>query len=183
VAVEIRLRGEHQVRNAALAATVALLAGWKLADVVAGLATAEPEWGRGRLTALRDGGWILDESYNASPDSILACGASLMELPGGEPVAVLGAMRELGDTATAAHRRVGEGLRALGLQRLLAFGEHAAAYAEGFGAGARAFPDFESLRDDGTGLSSLPGDARILVKGSRYYRSERAVEWLQSHCV
>ncbi|HJV21387.1 MAG TPA: UDP-N-acetylmuramoyl-tripeptide--D-alanyl-D-alanine ligase [Holophagaceae bacterium] len=179
--VEIRLRGEHQVRNAALAATVALLAGWKAEDVVAGLAKAEPEWGRGRLTALQGGGWLLDESYNASPDSILACGASLLELEGGEPVAVLGAMRELGDTAEAAHRRVGEGLRALGVKRLLAFGEHAGAYAEAFGTGARAFPDFESLRDDEAGLSTLSADARVLVKGSRFYRTERAVEWLQSH--
>lgn len=179
--VAIQLRGEHQVRNAALAAAVALLAGWPLAEVVAGLAQAEPEWGRGRLTALKGGGWILDESYNASPDSILACGASLMELQGGEPVAVLGAMRELGGTAEAAHRRVGEGLKALGLKRLLAFGEHAPAYAEAFGGGGRAFPDFETLRDDEAGLTTLTADARVLVKGSRFYRTERAVEWLQSH--
>jgi UDP-N-acetylmuramoyl-tripeptide--D-alanyl-D-alanine ligase len=179
--VQIRLRGEHQVRNATLAATVALLAGWSLEAVVAGLALAEPEWGRGRLTALRGGGWLLDESYNASPDSILACGASLLELAGGEPVAVLGAMRELGATADAAHRQVGAGLQALGVRRLLAFGEHAPAYVAAFGAGGRAFPDFESLRDDEAGLSSLSPDARILVKGSRFYRTERAVEWLQSH--
>lgn len=178
--VAIQLRGEHQVRNAALAATVALLAGWKLDEVVAGLGKAEPEWGRGRLTALRGGGLILDESYNASPDSILACGASLMELPGGEPVAVLGGMRELGSTAAEAHRRVGAGLRALGIRRLLAFGEHAPAYAEAFGPGGRAFPDFESLRDDEAGLPTLSPDARVLVKGSRFYRTERAVEWLQS---
>lgn len=179
--VQIRLRGEHQVRNAALAATVALLAGWSLEAVVKGLGQAEPEWGRGRLTALGGGGWLLDESYNASPDSILACGASLLELSGGEAVAVLGAMRELGATAEAAHRQVGAGLQALGVRRLLAFGEHAPAYVDAFGAGGRAFPDFESLRDDEAGLSSLSPDARILVKGSRFYRTERAVEWLQSH--
>lgn len=183
VPVEIQLRGEHQVRNAALAATVALLAGWKLDEVVAGLGRAEPEWGRGRLTALKGGGWILDESYNASPDSILACGASLLELAGGEAVAVLGGMRELGSTAEEAHRRVGAGLRALGIRRLLAFGEHAPAYAEAFGSGGRTFPDFESLRDDEAGLSTLSPDARVLVKGSRFYRTERAVEWLQSHFV
>ncbi len=178
--VRLRLRGEHQVRNAALAATVALLAGFPLEAVVEGLGRAEPEWGRGRLTALKGGGWLLDESYNASGDSILACGRSLVELPGGEPVAVLGAMRELGPRAADLHRQVGSGLRALGLRRLLAFGEDAPAYAEGFGPGARAYADFESLRDDEAGLPALTADARILVKGSRFYRTERAVDFLLS---
>lgn len=178
--VQLRLRGEHQVRNATLAATVALLAGFPLMEVVAGLGRAEPEWGRGRLSALRAGGWLLDESYNASSDSILACAESLLELEGGEPVAVLGAMRELGPTAPDLHRAVGAGLRARGVARLLAYGEHAQAYAEGFGPGARAYPDFEALRDDGAGLPALPADARILVKGSRYYRTERAVDFLMS---
>ncbi len=178
--VSIQLRGAHQVRNAALAATAALLAGWKVEAVVEGLAQAQPEWGRGRLTALRGGGWLLDESYNASPDSILACAGSLMDLKGGEAVAVLGSMRELGAGASEAHRQVGQGLRELGLQRLLTFGEHAEAYAEGFGRDCHAYPDFEALRDDGAGLSALPLDARILVKGSRYYRAERAVDFLLS---
>lgn len=180
VEVRIRLRGEHQVRNAALAATVALLAGFPLDEVVAGLGRAEAEWGRGRLTALRGGGWLLDESYNASSDSILACADTLLELEGGEPVAVLGAMRELGATAADIHRQVGAGLKARGVARLLAYGEHAPAYAEGFGPGARAYADFETLRDDGAGLPALPADARILVKGSRYYRTERAVDFLVS---
>ena len=180
VEVRIRLRGEHQVRNAALAATVALLAGFPIEGVVAGLGRAEAEWGRGRLTALKAGGWLLDESYNASGDSILACADSLVELPGGEPVAVLGAMRELGPAAVDLHRQVGAGLRDRGIRRLLAYGEHAPAYAEGFGPGAKAYADFEALRDDGAGLPALTADARILVKGSRFYRAERAVDFLLS---
>lgn len=176
--VRLRLRGAHQVRNAALAGAVALLAGFDRDAVAAGLGAAEPEPGRGRLHALQDGGWLLDESYNASRDSILACAEALLELEGGAPVAVLGCMRELGPEAPRLHEATGAELRALGLQGLWVFGTEAPDLARGFGAGARAFPDFEALRDDPAGLGALPSGARILVKGSRFWRSERAVDWL-----
>jgi UDP-N-acetylmuramoyl-tripeptide--D-alanyl-D-alanine ligase len=87
-------------------------------------------------------------------------------------------MRELGSDAPRIHRETGTALKALGLSRLLAYGDHAADYAKGFGQGGAAFPDFEELRDDPAGLSAIPPGARILVKGSRYWRAERAVDWL-----
>lgn len=176
--VLLRLPGAHQVRNAALAGTLAVLAGTPLEVVAARLGTVEPEPGRGRLHPLAGGGWLLDESYNASPDSILACAAALLQLPGGEPVAVLGSMREQGADAPRLHREVGQGLRALGLGRLWAYGDHAAELAAAFGEGARAYPDFEPFRDDPAGLAALPAGARILVKGSRHWRCERAVAGL-----
>ena len=178
VEVNLRLRGVHQVRNAALAGSLAVLAGFDAEAVALGLGGVEPEPGRGRLHALKGGGWLLDESYNAAPDSVRACAASLLELVGGEPVAVLGSMRELGPESKALHRATGADLRALGLRRLWAWGDFAADLAEGFGAGARAYGDFEALRDDVAGLAAVPAGARILVKGSRYWLAERAVEWL-----
>lgn len=178
VEIRLKLRGGHHVRNATLAATAALLAGHGLESVVRGLESVEPGKGRGRLHALKDGGWLLDESYNASPDSILACAASLMELEGGEPVAVLGCMREQGAEAERLHRETGEGLRRAGVRRVWIYGDHARALAEGFGAGAHAYPDFASLRDDPAGLSALPGAAHILVKGSLYWQAERVVDWI-----
>lgn len=177
----IQLRGAHQVANAALAAAAALLAGFRPEAVRAGLASVAPEPGRGRLHALKGGGWLLDETYNASPDSIQACASALLELEGGEPVAVLGSMRELGPTAPALHRETGAALKGLGLSRLWAFGEFAGDLAAGFGPGALAFPDFEPLRDEPGGLGAIPAGARILVKGSRFWRSERAVEWILLH--
>ena len=179
--VLLRLPGAHQVRNAALAGALAALAGVPLEAVAARMGAVEPEAGRGRLHALRAGGWLLDESYNASADSILACAAALLELPGGEPVAVLGCMRELGSEAARLHRETGAGLRSLGISRVWIYGDHAAELASGFGDDARAFPDFEALKDDPAGFSALPSGARILVKGSRYWRAERAVEWILEH--
>lgn len=179
--IGLRLRGAHQVRNASLAATIALLAGFDMDQVAEGLGTVEPEEGRGRLHPMAGGGWLLDESYNASSDSILACAASLMELKGGVSVAVLGCMRELGKTAETIHREVGEGLHALGLHRIWVYGDFSKAMAGGFGEGAVSFPDFDSLRDDPAGLGSIPDGSNILVKGSRYWTSEQAVAWLLDH--
>ena len=181
VPVHLRLRGQHQVRNAALAGAIAVRAGFRPEAVALGLGLVEPEAGRGRLHPRAGGGWLLDETYNASPDSILACAEALLELQGGEAVAVLGAMRELGPDAARLHQETGRALRGLGVARLWAFGDFARDYAEGFGPGAAAFPDFESLRDDAAGLSAIPAGTRILVKGSRFWRAERAVDWLLAH--
>lgn len=178
VPIQLKLRGRHHVRNATLAAATAILAGRSAERVAWGLESVEPEPGRGRLHELKDGGWLLDESYNASPDSILACAASLLELEGGVAVAVLGCMREQGAESERLHRETGEGLRRTGIQRVWVYGDQAAVLAGAFGSGAKAFPDFESLRDDPSGLSSLPAGARILVKGSLFWRAERAVRWL-----
>jgi UDP-N-acetylmuramoyl-tripeptide--D-alanyl-D-alanine ligase len=176
--IQLKLRGVHQVRNAALAATAAMLAGDDPRQVTEGLMSVEPGRGRGRLHALKHGGWLLDESYNASPDSILACAAALLELEGGTPVAVLGCMREQGAEASRLHRETGEGLRQAGIQRLWIYGDHAEVLAQGFGNGAKAFPDFDALRDDPQGLGALPGGARILVKGSLFWKAECAVDWI-----
>jgi len=178
ISVSLKLRGAHQVRNAALAGTLAVSAGFNPELVAAGLGQVEPEAGRGRLHSLPYGGWLLDETYNASPDSILACAASLLELEGGEPIAVLGCMRELGPESSRLHRETGEGLRALGFRNVWTYGDQASVLVEGFGSGGRAFPHFEALRDDAKGLCALPSGARILVKGSRYWRAERVVEWV-----
>jgi UDP-N-acetylmuramoyl-tripeptide--D-alanyl-D-alanine ligase len=87
-------------------------------------------------------------------------------------------MRELGETAEAVHRDTGDGLRRLGFTRVLVYGDFAPSLAAGFGPGAVAFPDFEALRDDPRGLTSVPAGARVLVKGSRFWRTERAVACL-----
>lgn len=181
VPIRLQLPGEHQIRNAALAATLALRLGHGPEQVAEGLGRVTPEAGRGRLHTLPLGGCLLDETYNASSDSILACARALLQLPGGEAVAVLGSMRELGPDAPKIHQETGRALRDLGLARLWAYGDHAGDYAGGFGPGAQAFPDFEALRDAASGLSAIPPGARILVKGSRFWRAERAVDWLLTH--
>jgi UDP-N-acetylmuramoyl-tripeptide--D-alanyl-D-alanine ligase len=87
-------------------------------------------------------------------------------------------MREQGGEAERLHRETGEGLRRTGIQRVWIYGDHAATFAQAFGSGARAFPDFDALREDPSGLASLPAGARILVKGSLFWGAERVVRWL-----
>ena len=178
VPVRLRLPGSHHVRNAAMAGALAILAGFDPEAVAAGLGQAEPLPGRGRLHPLRGGGWLLDESYNAVMESVLACAGTLRTLEGGTTIAVLGCMRELGPEAARLHRETGARLKALGIDRVLVYGDDAVALAEGFGPGATAFHGFEALRDDPAGLGSVPAGARVLVKGSLYWAASRAVTWL-----
>jgi len=173
--VEIRLPGPHQAQNALLAVSIALLAGFGGSEIVRGIASAQPQEGRGRLHRLNGGGWLLDESYNASQESILSCAKSLTELDGGEPVAVLGCIRELGTASALIHEATGLALKKEGISRLWAYGDFANDYAAGFGLGAKAYPDFESMEPE---LAGLPKDARILVKGSRHWKAERAISKL-----
>jgi UDP-N-acetylmuramoyl-tripeptide--D-alanyl-D-alanine ligase len=181
IPMRIQLPGEHQIRNAALAAALAIRLGFDPQGVAQGLSGVVPEPGRGQLHARPGGGYLLDETYNASPDSILACAHALMQLPGGEAVAVLGTMRELGSEAPRIHRETGAALKGMGLSRLWVYGEFARDFVEGFGLRSLAFPGFEALRDDAAGLTAIPPGARILVKGSRFWRAERVVDWLLEH--
>ncbi|MDR2561186.1 MAG: UDP-N-acetylmuramoyl-tripeptide--D-alanyl-D-alanine ligase [Holophagales bacterium] len=169
---EIRLPGLHQAQNALLAISIALLAGFGEDEIVNGIASAQPQEGRGRLYRLVGGSWLLDESYNASQESILSCVKSLMELDGGEPVAVLGCIRELGAESASIHEATGLALKKEGISRLWAYGDFANDYAAGFGLGAKAYPDFESMEPE---LAALPTGSRILVKGSRHWKAERVV--------
>jgi len=169
---EIKLRGRHQVQNAALAVSIALIAGYGDAEIARGIAAVEPEEGRGRLYPLSHGGWLLDESYNASQESMMSCAKALLEIEGGEPIAVLGCMRELGSESASIHEAVGRALRQIGISRLWVYGDFAAELAAGFGQGAFAYLDFEALEP---ALVELPQGARILVKGSRYWMTERVL--------
>ena len=170
--IEIKLTGGHQIQNAALAASIALIAGFDGSSVVRGLAAVEPEEGRGRLSPLVGGGWLLDESYNASPDSVISCAKALLSLDGGEPLCVLGCIRELGPDSASIHAATGRALRGVGVSRVWAYGDFAADLCGGFGNGAFAYPDYETMEPS---LAGLPQGARILVKGSRHWKSERAV--------
>lgn len=177
--VKLRLRGFHQVCNATLAGAIAIVSGSNPERVVYGLEAVRPESGRGRLHSFLDGGWLLDETYNASHDSMVACARTLLELDGGgEPVAILGCIRELGCCSARIHKETGEALRTIGIKRVWIYGDQAQTLASGFGFDAQAFPDYEAMRDDPKGLSDVDPTSRILVKGSRFWAAERVVDWL-----
>lgn len=171
--------GRHMVHNAALGVAVAASLG--IDPVRAREALARFTGAKQRLQLSRPGGlWLLDDTYNANADSVLAALQTLCDLPcAGRRVAVLGDMAELGPHAETAHEEVGKFAAKLGLDALFAIGRYslitAAAAAGRVAVGA--FPDVDSAVP-AVRAYLKPGDA-VLAKASRSSRLERVVEALR----
>ena len=171
--VQLRLVGAHQVGNALAAAAVGLHAGLPVPTVADALSTAEPasRW-RMEATTRADGVTVLNDAYNANPDSTRAALEALVALAGERRSwAVVGEMLELGDAADAEHEAVGRLAAALGVDRLVVVG----AGAHGVHAGAAlapAWPGESTVVADVAAATDLlvhevrPGDV-VLVKASR----------------
>ena len=172
------LAGRHNVHNAMAAAAAALAAGVPLAAVVDGLEGFEPVAGRSAVRMLRWRGrrvTLVDDSYNANPDSVLAAIDTLAALPGPRWL-VLGDMGEVGDQGPAFHAEVGAQAAARGIESLWCAGALTAHAAATFGPAARRFADAAALA---AALAEAPEAASLLVKGSRFMRMERVVRAIE----
>ena len=169
---ELKLAGDHNLMNALAASAVAVSIGVELEDVKKGLATLEPVKGRLHVIKVNDI-YLVDDSYNANPDSVEAAMEGLRSGPG-RHFLVLGDLAELGETAVELHRSLGDKARRMGIDYLYAMGELSAATVEGFGAAGRHFSNHESLLE--TLLKELEGECVVLIKGSRSAGMERIVE-------
>ena len=179
--VSLATLGAHQVANACAAAGLALCAGVTPARVAAGLTAAVPRsvW-RMEPHQLADGTLVLNDAYNANPDSVAVALASLARLGAARPsqpmTAVLGDMLELGDEAPAAHQAVGRRAAEIGAA-VLAVGDWAADIVEGARlAGGEAHAMERSEVADW--LLRRPGGT-VLIKGSRGVGLETIVDRLQ----
>jgi UDP-N-acetylmuramoyl-tripeptide--D-alanyl-D-alanine ligase len=183
-AVALQVVGEHQVANALSAAAAALAVGLAAGDVAAALSAAAPR-SRWRMEVSRrpDGVTVVNDAYNANPESMRAALAALAALPGRRRIAVLGAMAELGPGAGAEHERLGRDAAAAGVDLVLAVGSDAVGIASGAAAAGRR-PGEESVHvPDRAAARALlsevlrPGDV-VLVKASRSYGLEELAEQL-----
>jgi UDP-N-acetylmuramoyl-tripeptide--D-alanyl-D-alanine ligase len=172
VPVALALAGRHNVYNALGAAAAAQAAGATLTQVAAGLATMRAVEGRLQFKQASHGAWLIDDSYNANPSSARAALEVLAELPGRRWL-VLGDMAELGAHAETSHHEIGTLARSCGVERLYSFGKLAALAADSFGAGGERHDDIDELVRSVGG--ALHAEVRLLVKGSRVNRLERAV--------
>ncbi|RYP83343.1 UDP-N-acetylmuramoyl-tripeptide--D-alanyl-D-alanine ligase [Nocardioides guangzhouensis] len=187
--VALRQAGEHQLANAGAAAAFAVAAGLGLDDVAGALreAVSLSRW-RMEITDLPDGVVVVNDAYNANPASMGAAVDTLARIgerrrtTGGRTIAVLGEMKELGDTHDEAHREVGEVVARAGIDRLLVVGEPAAAMA----AGAASVTDWPGTairvagRDEALAWlreNIAAGDV-VLVKASRGAALELVVQGL-----
>ncbi len=175
--IELQIPGKHNVSNALAATAATLSAGASLQDVVSGLTGYTGIKGRLQRRPAEGGAWLIDDSYNANPDSMRAAIDVLAALPG-RKIFVLGDMGEVGEQVGQFHDELGGYAKSMGIDRLLALGDHSIAAVRNFGEGAQHFKDaaklIESLR------SQLDETTTVLIKGSRFMRMERIVEAIES---
>lgn len=174
--VWLPLLGRQNVANALAAAAAAQAVGASVEDIIAGLARAVPV--RGRLRALpgRNGATIIDDSYNANPGSVHAALDHLGGLSG-RRILVFGNMAELGPTAPALHKEIGEYARGR-CDLLFTIGDLASEAADSFGAAGQRVADVEAARAALDPL--LASDTTVLIKGSRVMGLDRLVRTLES---
>lgn len=179
------LRGLHNVHNATAAASVGAAFGMEIDKIVAALKNVVAECGRQQVREARGGFTIVDDSYNANPDSMRAALTmfSAMEF-GGRRVAVLGDMGELGQTAQACHEGIGQLAASLSLDLLICIGDlsaHISRIAVESGMDEIKVIHVSNVSDVLEELDTylLPGDG-VLVKASRFMGLERVVGGLVS---
>jgi len=166
--VALAIPGLHNVRNAIAAAACAHAAGIPAEAIGRGLAAFRPYRGRLQVKRARSGATVIDDSYNANPDSVRAA-IDVLAAQAAPTVLVLGDMGEVGAQGPAFHREVGGYARERGIGALYALGAASSEAVSAFGAGARHFASPAEL------VGALPAQATILVKGSRFMRMERVV--------
>jgi len=170
--VTLSVPGAHMARNALAATAAALAAGAGLDAVKGGLEGFRAVAGRLVARHAMHGALVLDDSYNANPDSMRAAIDVLAAAPGA-PCLVMGDMGEVGGQGPAFHREIGAYARERGVARLYAMGTLARHAVAAFGEGARHFEAVEAL------IAAVSRDAyagtTMLVKGSRFMRMERVV--------
>lgn len=183
--LELAAVGEHNVRNALAATACALGAGIPVEAVVRGLEAFAPVNGRLQRKTARSGALVIDDTYNANPDSVRAA-IDVLAAIDGPTVLVLGDMGEVGDQGPEFHQEVGAYARQRGVTCFYALGElarhavqayeaHAATPGEGT-AVAVHFADIDALNKAVDAVA--PAGATILVKGSRFMKMERVVQHL-----
>ena len=173
--IALRIPGRHNARNAVAAAAACLAAGVPMTAVIAGLECFAGVKGRLQRRAGKAGAEVLDDTYNANPDSVRA-GIDVLASTIGRKLLVLGDMGEIGEASGQYHDEIGGYAKSQGIDRLYALGEAAKAAVRNFGEGARHFCNVEKLV---AALDKdLGPDATVLVKGSRFMKMERVADAL-----
>ncbi len=173
--IGLQAAGVHNVRNALAAAAASSAAGVGLAAIARGLEGFRPVEGRLQQKRGERGAVVLDDTYNANPDSVIAA-IEVLARSGGSKFLVLGDMGEVGTHGAAFHAEIGRYARASNIDRLFVLGELCTHAAAAFGAGAAHYADIDAL------LAALGPElgagVTVLVKGSRFMRMERVVRSL-----
>jgi UDP-N-acetylmuramoyl-tripeptide--D-alanyl-D-alanine ligase len=176
--VLLQVPGEHNARNALAAATAALALHIPMTTIVQGLEGFGGVAGRLQRMQALHGATLIDDTYNANPASMHAA-LEVLAQASGKRIFVLGDMGELGADAAQFHREIGIAARELGIERLFALGELSAGAVREFGAAAQHFAEIEELC--AVLDKELDAQTTVLVKGSRFMKMERVVQFCAIH--
>lgn len=190
IEVQLNTLGSHNVRNALAASAVAIGAGLDLDKIKVGLESFMPVNGRMQSKPLNIGRTLIDDTYNANPDSVRAAIDALKQ-SGNHAWLVLGDMGEVGDQGPAFHEEVGAYAAEQGISKLFALGEQSKFTVQGFNESQKAliadsaahFSTLDQLLEElNVALAHQESNQQmhldILVKGSRFMRMERVVQAL-----
>jgi len=178
IRANLKLLGRHNAMNALAATAVTTALGIELETIVKGLETMLPVKGRLAPVSGINNSQILDDTYNANPDSAVAALDVLAQRK--NTIFVLGDMGELGDNTEQLHASIGEKAKEAGISRMYCLGAYSAKACEKFGENGKSYVDMNvllsELKNDVN--QDYPENVTILIKGSRAMKMERAVEAL-----
>lgn len=173
--VHLAAMGVHNARNALAAAACCHAVGIGMDEVVRGLAAFSPVQGRLHRRQAYNGAVLIDDTYNANPDSVLAA-IDVLAQAASPRVLVLGDMGEVGSQGVPFHEEAGAYARQKGVDHFFTLGDLARYAAQAYGEPARHFSEagelLRYLRE------WMPPSATVLVKGSRFMKMERIVNGL-----
>jgi UDP-N-acetylmuramoyl-tripeptide--D-alanyl-D-alanine ligase len=172
ISTRLAVGGLHSVHNALAATAAALAIDIPASAIASGLEAFAAVAGRGVRGQSSGGAKLIDDSYNANPDSVRAA-IDLLAAEASPRILVLGDMGEVGGRGAEYHREIGAYAKSRGVDMLLATGAAMRDACAAFGAGAEHYADIEALIGR-AGALARPG-ATLLVKGSRFMRMERVV--------
>lgn len=170
--VNLQAAGEHNVRNALAAVACTYAAGIALEHIKLGLDTFAPVSGRLQRKAAANGATVIDDTYNANPDSVRAA-IDVLAKAAAPRVLVLGDMGEVGMQGREFHQEIGAYAQSKGIEQVLVTGELAAHMR---GDAIRHFEQFDALLSAVD--AAVTSNATVLIKGSRFMKMERVVQHL-----
>jgi UDP-N-acetylmuramoyl-tripeptide--D-alanyl-D-alanine ligase len=173
----LHVPGKHNAYNALAATAAAVALNIPLETIALGLEKFSGVSGRLQRKSGILGATLIDDTYNANPQSFRAA-IDVLAKASGKRLLVLGDMGELGDHAAGMHAEIGIAARQAGIDKLYALGEMSARTIREFGAGGRHFEQIEELQSEVA--REMDANTTVLVKGSRFMKMERVVDFLDS---
>lgn len=175
--VHLQVPGIHNIYNALAAAAAACALHIDPVSIAVGLNNFRGVRGRLQRKMGRHHSVLIDDTYNANPESVRAA-LGVLAATEGKKILVLGDMGELGQAAVDLHRTIGQDARKVGLDQLLTLGDLSAYATREFGNGGQHFSSLEALLEVAEHL--LGDDVTVLVKGSRFMKMERVIQQLEA---